>query len=104
MSPHLALNHGLNPYPRRVLSVQRYRFNISRASYIRVSKHTARHYVKVMAGLVRRLDPALRPCHSRSPLLAGDLYLHHLAYLPLQSILHQPDVHDEFHDIVSGIG
>ena len=101
MSPHLALNHDFNPYPR--LSIQRYRFNISRASYIRISKHTARHY-QVMARLARRLDPALRPCHSRSPLLAGDLYLHHLAYLSLQPLLHQPDIHDEFHDIVSGIG
>lgn len=55
-----------------------------------------------MAGLAGSIGPALRPCHSCSPLLAGDFYLHYLTDLPLQSILDQPDIHDELHDIVSG--
>ena len=55
-----------------------------------------------MAGLAGSLGSAPRPCHSCSPLLAGDVYLHYLTDLPLQPIFDQPDIHDELHDIVSG--
>ena len=55
-----------------------------------------------MARLVRSIGPAPRSSRSCSPLLAGDLYFHYLAYRPLQLILHHPDLHDELYHTVSG--
>lgn len=103
MSPHLAVSYGFNPSEECLpnLTVQQCCFNFPSISGLCDRSYTASASITVMAGLAGRSGLAHCPPRSCFPILAGNLYLHHPTHLSLQSGLDEPDLYDEFHDIVS---